>query len=82
MIWRSGLHRPLTPTEMKVARLVSVGYDYARIGDLLGMAEATAGVHVGRIAMKLSNPDDLKPFTLVLLWAAEQRFLEIRKYAA
>lgn len=82
MIWRDGLIRPLTPTEMKVARLVSVGYDYARIGSLLGMAERTAGVHVGNIALKIPNPDDIKPSMLVVLWAVEQRLLEDREYAA
>lgn len=82
MIWRDGLLRPLTPTEMKVARLVSMGYDSTRIAELLGMAPRTARIHVGNIALKIPNPEELRASTLVLLWAAEQRFLELRKFAA
>lgn len=74
--------KPLTPTELKVARLVSAGADYQTIGLRLGMAEATAAVHVHRIAAKLPNPDDLKPYTLVLLWAAHERWLLERQSSA
>jgi hypothetical protein len=76
------LYRPLTPTEHKVARLVSMGYDYSRIGELLDMSESTAGVHVCNIAQKIPNPDGLKPFTLVLLTFAFVRWLEERESAA
>ena len=76
------LYRPLTPTERRVARLVSMGYDYARVGALLGISESTAGVHVGNIAQKIPNPDHLKPSTLVLLTFAHVRWLEERESAA
>lgn len=82
MIWQDGLLRPLTPTEMKVARLVSIGYDQTRIAALLGMARRTAGIHVGNIALKIPNPDDIKPSMLVVLWCVEQRLREEKKYAA
>jgi DNA-binding NarL/FixJ family response regulator len=72
---RTGPLRPLTPTQAKVARLVSMGYDYDRIGDLLDMAPKTVSVHVSAIADLLPNPDDLKSHTLVLLWAAHERWL-------
>lgn len=68
--------RPLTPTQAKVARLVSMGYDYARIGELLNIEAKTASVYVSAIADLLPNPDKLKPYTLVLLWSAHQRWLE------
>jgi DNA-binding NarL/FixJ family response regulator len=79
---RDGPSRPLTPTELRVARLVSIGYDRPRMASLLGMAESTVGCHVCNIAAKLPNPDGLKPYTLVLLWAAHQRWLEERIAAA
>lgn len=69
--------KPLTPTEHRVSRLVSIGYPYARIAELLGIPTAsTVRVHVYHIAAKLPNPDNLSPYTLVLLWSAERRFLE------
>lgn len=68
--------RPLTPTQQKVARLVSMGYDYARIGELLNIETKTASVYVYAIADLLPNPDGLKPYTLVLLWSAHERWLE------
>ena len=73
---------PLTPTEQKVARLVSLGCDYRTIGERLDMDERTAASHVYHIAQKLPNPDGLKPYTLVLLWSAHQRWLEERDSAA
>lgn len=78
----TALIRPLTPAEHRVCRLVSLGYDYARIGALLGIEESTAAVHVYHVALKLPNPDGLKPYTLVLLWAAHQRWREERDAAA
>lgn len=70
-----GPAKPLTPTELKVSRLVGAGADYATIGYRLGMSEITARVHVYHIAAKLPNVDGLKPYTLVLLWSAHQRWL-------
>ena len=78
----SQLLRPLTPTEHKICRLVSLGYDYARIASLLGCSDETARVHVYHVAQKLPNPDGLKPYTLVLLWSAHQRWREEQKSAA
>lgn len=75
-------HKPLTPTELKVARLVSMGCDYATIGLRLGMDRRTAAVHVYHIADKLPNPDGLKPYVLVLLTFAHQRWLEDRPRVA
>jgi DNA-binding NarL/FixJ family response regulator len=74
--------RPLTPTQLKVARLVSMGYDYARIGELLNIEAKTASVYVCAIADLLPNPEGLKPYTLVLLWSAHQRWLEEREAVA
>ena len=73
---------PLTPTELKVARLVSMGCDYAVIADRLGMDRRTAAVHVYHIAGKLPNPDGLKPYVLVLLTFAHQRWIEDRHRTA
>lgn len=75
----TGPARPLTPTEARIARLVGIGYDYARVASLLGLRPATVAVYVVRIAGKLPNPDDLKPQTLVLLWAAHERWCEDRR---
>ena len=66
----------LTATEQKVARLLSLGYDYKRCGSLLGIDERTIETHVYRIAAKLQNPDELSPKMLVTLWAAFQRWTE------
>lgn len=74
--------RTLTPTQAKVARLVSFGYDYDRIGTELSISPKTASVYVSAIADLLPNPDGLKPYTLVLLWSAHQRWLTDRDSAA
>lgn len=72
----------LTPAEDQVARLVAHGYDYPRIAITLAVSPRTIAVHVHRIAAKLPNPDGLKPYTLVLLWAAHQRWLTEREASA
>lgn len=74
--------RPLTPTERLVAREAATGADYATIGIRLGMAESTAAGHIHRIALKLPNPDELKPQILVALWSAHQLWLLQRDSAA
>lgn len=66
----------LTPAEARVARCVGLGMDYDAIGARTCTTARTARVHVINIAAKLPNPDGLKPYTLVLLWAAHQRWLE------
>lgn len=76
-------HRPLTPRELSVAALVGKGYDYDRIATTLNISPQYARNIVCVIADLLPNPDDLKPFTLVLLWAAHDKWLEeYRKGAA
>jgi hypothetical protein len=79
---RDGPIRPLTPMQCKVSRLVSMGYDYDRIGQLLNISPKTASVYVCAIASLLPNPDGLKPYTLVLLWSAHQRWVEERERVA
>lgn len=64
----------LTPTEARVAQLVGRGLDYKRIARALGVRPSTVAVHVYHIAQKLENPEAVKPFTLVALWAARQRW--------
>ncbi len=68
----------LTPTEERVARLVAHGYDYTRIAVELHISHRTAEEHVAHIARKLPNPDHLRPYVLVLLWAAHRRWLAER----
>lgn len=65
----------LSSREWEVARLVGMGFDCERIGLLLQIRPKTVHVHVYNIAAKLPNPDELKPYALVLLWAAHERWL-------
>lgn len=67
---------PLTAREWEVSRLVAKGLDCDRIATALGIEPATARVHVYNIAAKLPNPDELKPYTLVLLWAAHAQWID------
>lgn len=62
----------LTPREKEIAALVGHGYSCARIGSLLGLRPGAVRVVVMRIADKLTNPDEIKPFPLVMLWAVHQ----------
>lgn len=72
----------LTPTEERVSICVGHGMDYDTISARLGMEPETARVHVCNIAAKLENPDHLKPYILVLLWAAHRRWLMERESEA
>lgn len=66
------LLRNLTPAEQDVAALIARGLDYRAIGASLHISPKTASVHVHRIADKLSNPESLKPYKLVLRWMLTQ----------
>lgn len=68
-------NRPLTLTELEVADYIADGWNYARIADWLGIAEATVRSHVWHIADKIENPDNLKPYQAVFLWAAHRKWL-------
>lgn len=71
--------RPLTAGELRVAELVGLGMEYKAIAARLGMEPETARRHVLNIAGKLSNPEHLKPYTLVLLEFAHRRWLRARR---
>lgn len=68
--------------QAKVADLISRGADYETIGKTLNISAKTASVHVSLIADLLPNPDELKPYVLVLLWAAGERWKRERSTAA
>lgn len=75
--------RKLSARELSVAALVGKGYDYDRIAETLNISPQYARNIVCVIADLLPNPDALKPFTLVLLWAAHDKWLkEYHKGAA
>ena len=68
--------RPLTVVEAQVCRLLGTGMSYAEIGEATRLRPKTVEAYVHRIALLIPNPDDLKPGTHVMLWAAHQLWLE------
>ena len=72
----------LTVVELEIAELAGRGYGHARIAVLLHREPDGVRKAVERIAMKLDNPDDLPPLTLVQLWAAHRIWLRQHPVAA
>jgi hypothetical protein len=66
---------PLTRAEKEVIEVIAEGWSYRRIAEWLGICESTVHTHVGHIASKLPNPDDIKPYHLVFLWSAHRKWL-------
>lgn len=67
--------RPLTLVELEIAELAGKGYGIERIAEEQKSNPNTVSSTIQRIALKLPNPDDLKPLMLVALWAAHRRWL-------
>lgn len=59
----------LTRAEEEVAEGLANGWSYKQIANWLGVRKATVYVLAGRIACKLDNPNELKPYQLVFQWA-------------
>lgn len=74
----AGPIRPLTPQQQAIAELVGYGYDAEQIADRLKITVSTVRLAVKHIAYLFPNPDNLRPWRLVLLWAAHQRW--VREY--
>lgn len=68
--------RPLTEVESDVARLLGQGRSYLDIAKVLHMSPRTVEVYVARIAELIPNPDQLRPGTHVMLWAAHELWRE------
>lgn len=62
----------LTRAEEGVASGLARGWSYARTAKHLGIAKGTVYVLAARIAKKLENPEDLKPYQLVYQWASQR----------
>jgi DNA-binding CsgD family transcriptional regulator len=67
--------KPLTVVEMEIAELAGQGYGIERIAVMRNLNPNSVSSTIQRIALKLPNPDELKPLTLVMLWAAHRRWL-------
>lgn len=67
--------RPLTIVEQEIAALAGRGWGIERIAEHKGLNPNTVSSTIQRIALKLQNPDGLKPLTLVMLWAAHRAWL-------
>ena len=65
----ANLAQPLTPAQQRVVALVKRGLSYRQIARELEIAQETARSHVLGIAQKLDNPDRIKPYWCVFLWA-------------
>lgn len=52
-MFRSPAFRALTPREQEIARLLSTGLSYPRIGEMLGLVPATVVTHVRNLGQKL-----------------------------
>lgn len=70
----------LTRAEEEVAECLAHGWSYQRAATFLGIQKGTVYVLAGRIAAKLPNPEELKPYQLVYQWALRRR--QDRKGAA
>ena len=62
----------LTTREAEIAALVGRGYDCERVAEVLGIAPAWCRNCLSIIAGKITNPNEIKPLPLVMLWAARQ----------
>lgn len=69
----------LSYRELQVAKFLGRGWDHKRIAAHLKLSEATVGGYVQSAAGKFGNPDELSPRTLVMLWAAHQRWVVERQ---
>ncbi len=72
----------LTRAQREVVEAIAEGWSYRRTADWLGVCESTVHSHVGHIADKLPNPDDIKPYQLVFLWASQKKWLKDASDAA
>lgn len=61
---------PFTIVEAEIARLAGRGYGSTRIAFMLHRRPKTIEKTIERMALKLPNPDELRPLTLVQLWSA------------
>lgn len=62
----------LTRAEEEVAEGLAKGWSYKRIAKWLGIEKGTVYVLAARIAGKLDNPNELKPYQLVYGWARDR----------
>lgn len=66
--------RPLTNMQQVVAECIGRGKSYGAAAKELGIDVSTVRVHVHAIAQLLSNPEALRPWRLVFLWAAQEQW--------
>lgn len=66
---------PFTVVEIEIAELAGKGYGHFRIAACLRRSPRGVQHAVHAMALKLPNPDDLSPLTLVQLWGAHRIWL-------
>lgn len=64
--------KPLTNREWEVVKYMGRGWNYERIGRVLGISPRSVETYVLRIATKLHNPEELRPRILVMLFARDE----------
>lgn len=75
---KDGPYRKLSAREESILPLVARGWDYEQIGNELNISPQYAENLVARIADLLPNPDDIKPYRLVMIWAVTERWIKER----
>lgn len=71
-----------TVVELEIAELAGRGFGYWRIATLSRRKPRGVRQIINTIALKLDNPDDLPPLTLVQLWGAHRIWLRSQQVAA
>jgi DNA-binding CsgD family transcriptional regulator len=59
----------LSPQQQRVVALVRTGASYEQIGQTLGVDRRTVATYVDRIARKIPNPEQLRPYLAVFVWS-------------
>jgi hypothetical protein len=67
-----------SPVETEIAMLAGKGYGHFRIAACLRRSPGGIRQTVNTMALKLPNPDELPPLTLIQLWGAHRIWLTLQ----